>query len=154
MSIWVSTCERDMITLNEFLYLYRLKPSTHHGYFELLPWDRKSRVVSGFLSSFRDWKSWFFFFFKFLDSVGKSCLTTSGGKSQDYCGNGKSLHLVHTFIIFLNSSLYCYCLHNTIYLLIFVVSNRPKLENQYRDWVCAALAFAHEIKDFDDLVDP
>ena len=73
------------------------------------------------------------FFFKFLDPVGKSCLTTSGGKSQDYCGNGKSLHLVRTFIIFLKFSLYCYCLHNTIYLLIFVVYNRPKLENQYRD---------------------
>ena len=57
MSIWASACEGDMITLNEFLYLYCLKPSTHHGYFELLPRDRKSRVVSGFLSSFRDWKS-------------------------------------------------------------------------------------------------
>ena len=42
----------DMITLNEFLYLYHLKPSTHYGYFELFPWDRKSRVVTGFPSSF------------------------------------------------------------------------------------------------------
>ena len=49
-----------MITLNEFLYLYHLIPSTHYGYFELLPWDRKSRVVSGFPSSFRDWKSRYF----------------------------------------------------------------------------------------------
>ena len=60
MSIWMSTYEGDMISLNEFLYLY-LKPSTHYGYFELLPWDRKSRVVSGFPSSFRDWKSQYFF---------------------------------------------------------------------------------------------
>ena len=37
MSIWVSTCDGDMITLNEFLHLYRLKASTHYGYFELLP---------------------------------------------------------------------------------------------------------------------
>lgn len=36
MSIWMSACEGDMITLNEFLYLYYLKPSTHYGYFELL----------------------------------------------------------------------------------------------------------------------
>ena len=52
-----------MITLNEFLHLYCLKPSTHHGYFELLPWDRKYRVVYGFPSSFRDWKSRYFFIF-------------------------------------------------------------------------------------------
>ena len=37
MSIWVSVHDGDMITLNEFLYLYCLKPSTHYGYFELLP---------------------------------------------------------------------------------------------------------------------
>ena len=61
MSIWVFACDRDMITLNKFLYLYCLRPSIHHGYFELLPWDRKSRVVSGFLSSFCDWKSRYFF---------------------------------------------------------------------------------------------
>ena len=32
-----------MITINEFLFSYRLKASTHYGFFELLPWDRKSR---------------------------------------------------------------------------------------------------------------
>ena len=37
MSIWMSVCEGDMITLNEFLHLYHLKPSTHYGYFERLP---------------------------------------------------------------------------------------------------------------------
>ena len=63
MLIWIFACERDMIALNEFLYLYCLKPSTHYRYFELLPWDRKSRVVSGFLSPFRDQKSRYFFIF-------------------------------------------------------------------------------------------
>ena len=61
MSIWLYACDREMITLNEFLYLYCLKASTHYGYFELLPWDRKSRVVRGFPFSFHDWKSWYFF---------------------------------------------------------------------------------------------
>ena len=61
MSIWVSSCDGDMITLNEFLHLYLLKASTCYGYFELLPWDRKSRIVKGFPSSFRDWKSLYFF---------------------------------------------------------------------------------------------
>ena len=61
MSIWVSVHDKDMITLNEFLYLYRLKPSTHYGYFELLPWNRESRIVRSFPTSFCDWKSRYFF---------------------------------------------------------------------------------------------
>ena len=59
----MSTCDGEMISLNEFVFLYRLKASTHCGYFELLPWDRKSRIVRGFPSSFRDWKSRYFFIF-------------------------------------------------------------------------------------------
>ena len=162
MSIWVSACDLDMITLNKFLYLYYLEPSIHHGYFEHLPWDRKSRVVSGFPSSFHDWKSRYFSISGTgWDTVSEDfwgevlrLLMTSGGRSQDYCGNGKSLHLVRTFIVFLDSSLSNYCSHNTACLLIFVVSDRPELESQYRERVRAALAFAREIEDFDDLVDP
>ncbi|KAL0003073.1 hypothetical protein SO802_016854 [Lithocarpus litseifolius] len=60
--------------------------------------------------------------------VGKPCLTISGGKSQDYYENGKSLHLAPL--------------------------DRPKLENQHRYQVRAAFAFTCEIEDFDDLVDP
>ena len=56
MSIWMSACDGEMITLNEFLFLYCLKASTHYGYFELLPWTRKSRIMKGFPSSFCDWK--------------------------------------------------------------------------------------------------
>ena len=37
MSIWVSVHEGDMISLNEFLHLYCLKPSTCYEYYELLP---------------------------------------------------------------------------------------------------------------------
>ena len=55
MSIWVSAQDGDMITLNEFLHLYRYR------YFELLPWSRESRIVHSFPTSFRDWKSWYFF---------------------------------------------------------------------------------------------
>ena len=61
MSIWVSVHNGDMITLNKFLYLYRLKPSTHYGYFELLPWNRESRIIRSFPTSFHDWKSQYFF---------------------------------------------------------------------------------------------
>ena len=61
MSIWLYAYDGEMITLNEFLYLYHLKASTHYGYFKLLSWDRKSRVLRGFPYSFRDWKSQYFF---------------------------------------------------------------------------------------------
>ena len=40
------------------------------------------------------------------------------------------------------------------YLLISIVSDRLKIENQHREQVRAALAFTRKIKDFDDLVDP
>ena len=61
MSVWVSAHDRDMITLNKFLHLYRLKPSIHYGYFEILPWSRESRIIRSFLTSFRDWKSRYLF---------------------------------------------------------------------------------------------
>ena len=45
-------------------------------------------------------------------------------------------------------------MYNIVYLLIFVVSIHPELENQHHEWVRATLAFDQEIEDFDDLVDP
>ena len=63
MSIWVFIHDGEMTTLNEFLHLYLLKSSTHYGYlhyFELLPWSRESRIISGFPTSFHDWKSQYF----------------------------------------------------------------------------------------------
>ena len=56
-----SLVDGDMITRNEFLYLYHLKPSTHYGYFRLLSWNKESRIVRSFPTSFHDWKSWYFF---------------------------------------------------------------------------------------------
>ena len=53
-----------MISLNEFLYLYYLKPSTYYGHFEFHLWDRQSRVVHGLPSSFLDWKSKYFFVYR------------------------------------------------------------------------------------------
>ena len=87
MSVWVSAHDVDMITLNEFLHLYHLKPSTHYGYFELFPWSRESRIVHSFPTSFGDWKSRHFFVSRF----GWETMT------DDCCyGNGKSLLLVHS----------------------------------------------------------
>ena len=79
ISIWVSIHDGDMIALNEFLYMYHLKPSTHYGYFDfylgigslelsvasLLPFVTRSDDISSF-----------------LDLDGKPCLTTYGVRSR------------------------------------------------------------------------
>ena len=53
--------DEDMITLNEFVYLYCLKESKEFRYYELVPWDKKSRLIIDLPSSFRYWKSKYFF---------------------------------------------------------------------------------------------
>ena len=35
--IWLTTTDGDMIKVDELIYLYRLKASKEHGYYELLP---------------------------------------------------------------------------------------------------------------------
>ena len=61
MVIWTIIANRDMITTNEFVYLYHLKEFKEFGYYEFVPWNRKSRLVVDLPSSFRNWKSRFFF---------------------------------------------------------------------------------------------
>ena len=60
MEIWLATNE-DMIKVSELVYLYRLKESKEYGYYELVPWVRWTRIFKGLPSSFRYWKSRFFF---------------------------------------------------------------------------------------------
>ena len=50
-----------MITLNKFTHLHRLKESKEFGYYEFVPWDWSSRLVIDLSSSFRYWKSRYFF---------------------------------------------------------------------------------------------
>ena len=50
-----------MIRVDEFTYLYHLKESKEYGYYELVPWVRKARIVIDLPSSFKYWKSQFFF---------------------------------------------------------------------------------------------
>ena len=61
MGIRLATTDRDMIKVDELVYLYRLKESKEHGYYELVPWERRTRIIRGLPSSFRYWKSRFFF---------------------------------------------------------------------------------------------
>ena len=53
MVIWTTIVDGDMLTVNEFVHLYRLKESKEFGYYEFVPWDRKSRLVTDLPSSFR-----------------------------------------------------------------------------------------------------
>ena len=148
----MSACDGEMITLNEFLFLYHLKASTHYGYFELLPWDRKSRVVRGFPSSFHDWKSRYFFI------SGKGWETPSDNlwgevlrllRKWEVLALGAYFNCLSSFffqIIIVHLMMFSFCL--------FVALDRPDLEDIHHHWVQAALAYAREIEDFDDFVDP
>ena len=60
MEIWLAANE-DMIKVSELVHLYHLKESKEYGYYELVPWTRRTRIIKGLASSFRYWKSCFFF---------------------------------------------------------------------------------------------
>ena len=55
------SANKDMIKVSELVYLYHLKESKEYGYYELVPWARSARIVRGLPSSFKYWKSRFFF---------------------------------------------------------------------------------------------
>ena len=45
MGIWLAAIAGDMIKVNELVYLYHLKESKEHEYYELVPWERRIRIV-------------------------------------------------------------------------------------------------------------
>ena len=61
MMIWTTIADGDMITVNEFVHLYRLKESKEFLYYEFVPWNSKSRLIVDLPSSFHYWKSRYFF---------------------------------------------------------------------------------------------
>ena len=62
MEVWLAAVE-DMIKVGEFIHMYHLKESKEYGYYELVPWERKTRIIKGLPSSFKYWKSRFLFVF-------------------------------------------------------------------------------------------
>ena len=60
MEIWLAA-NGDMIKVGELVHLYNLKGSKEYGYYELVPWARRARIIRGLPTSFRYWKSRFFF---------------------------------------------------------------------------------------------
>ena len=80
-----------MITINEFIYLYHLKEFKEFGYYEFVPWNRKSRLVVDLPSSFRNWKSFF------VSGDGwELFLMTFGETSLGCCASGRPLILVRS----------------------------------------------------------
>ena len=45
MEIWMIVTEGDMIRLDKFVHLYRLTKLKEFGYYELVPWVRKARII-------------------------------------------------------------------------------------------------------------
>ena len=149
-----------MIRVDEFTYLYHLKESKEYGYYELVPWVRKARIVIDLPSSFKYWKSQFFFM------SGDDWETLSG----EVWGDVPRL-LRRWRILSLGASSFCkfsfiLCsFPSYIIIIILIVANfpvccvcvvkkRPKLKSKYRDRVEIAIEYIKTINDFDDLVDP
>ena len=63
MGISLAATDGGMLKVDELVYLYHLKESKEHWYYELVPWQRRTRIVNGLPSSFKYWKSRFFFVF-------------------------------------------------------------------------------------------
>ena len=62
MKVWLAAVG-DKIKVGELVHMYCLKESKEYGYFELVPWERKTRIIKGLPPSFRYWKLRFFFVF-------------------------------------------------------------------------------------------
>ena len=150
MEIWPAATEGDMIKVDELVYLYHLKEFKEHEYYELVPWDRRTRIVRDLPSSFRYWKSCFFFVsgdewktpssevWGDLPRLLRQWRTPSLGASLFLLALYSLFILVHSLVA--NSYVPC------------AVKRRPKLKSRYKQRVEAAIEYAKSIDDFDDLV--
>ena len=111
MVIWTIIADGDMLTVNEFVHLYRLKESKEFGYYEFVPWDRKSRLVADLPLSFRYWKSRYFLY---RATVRRPFLMTLGGTSLGCCAGRRPLCLVHLLLK--------RCAHFLLFFLLYWLS--------------------------------
>ena len=61
MGIWLTATDEGMLKVDELIYLYRLKETKDNMYYKLVPWERRTKIVRRLPSSFKYWKSRFFF---------------------------------------------------------------------------------------------
>ena len=156
MVIWTTIADGDMLTVNEFVHLYRLKESKEFGYYEFIPWDRKSRLVADLPSSFRYWKSRYFF----VSRDGWETL------SDDFWGDVPRLLcqwktlLLSTFALqemlpFPSLFSFILAIIPDLFLLLHsIVKDHPKLKGRFDEQVQAAVEYARTIEDFNKLIDP
>ena len=45
MGIWLATKNEGMLKVDKLIYLYHLKESKEHGYYKLVPWERRTKIV-------------------------------------------------------------------------------------------------------------
>jgi len=51
--IWLAVTNGDMIKVDKLVYLYHLKEFKEHEYYELVPWERRTRIVRDLPLSFK-----------------------------------------------------------------------------------------------------
>ena len=153
MMIWTTIADGDMITVNEFVHLYRLKESKEFLYYEFVPWNSKSRLIVDLPSSFHYWKSRYFF----VSGDGWETF------SDDFWGDVSRLlrrwetPLIGVFaphkMLFSSLTFGLYWSSDLFLLLYFAVKERPELESKFEERVQAAIKYARRIDDFDELID-
>ena len=152
MAIWFIVHDGEMITLNEFLFLYKLKLSTHYGYFELSPWDKQTKVVHEFPTSFCDWKSRYFFVFGEFKTLSKNLWgevlrLLRRWKIPTLCALFFSSCFYFLFILLISDFL-------IFFLICFAAVERPEFEERYQGCIEVTLGFAFTLssEDFKSLV--
>ena len=132
----MTIADGDMLTVNEFVHLYRLKKSKEFGYYEFVPWDRKSRLVADLPSSFCYWKFRYFF----VSGDGYETL------SDDFWGDILRLlrrwetPLLGAFapqemLPFPSLFSFILAIIPDLCVLHFEVKERPELESGFDEWV-------------------
>ena len=151
----MTIADGDMLTVNEFVHLYRLKESKEFGYYEFVPWDRKSRLVADLPLSFRYWKSRYFF----VSGDGWETL------SDDFWGNvPRLLRRWETPLLGVFTPQEMLPFPSLFYFILaiipdpcflhFVVKGHLELESGFDERVQATVEYARTIEDFNELIDP
>ena len=134
----------DMIKVGELVHMYHLKESKEYGYYELVPWERKTRIIKGLPSSFKYWKSRFFFV------SGDDFETPCSREWGDVPGVASSVGDPNFRCVNIPScSKFSFCLlcsSLTPYLLFCVVKRRPKLKSRYNERIEKAIEYALTIE--------
>lgn len=132
MLIWMFVNEGDMIRLNEFLYLNRLKLSTHYGYYELC-WvigNLGLLTISPLIFMTGIWGTSLF-----LGLVGKPFLMRFGVRFPSCGANGRFPRLVHVFpTLDLLSSLYFHVIASNLPSCSFDLSKARLFLGDRRFW--------------------